>query len=121
MDNLLKTKKEYKKKQKTGGSQYSYQNRLSKACFYHVITCGDFKDLARRTVPYKLLRDKAFNIAKNLKYDGYQRGFASMVCKFFNKKSSGGAFTGAWLRPWIHKTNLVLNIRLCQTNNWLKN
>ena len=39
------------------------------------------------------------------------------VCKFFNKKSSGGAFTVVWLRPWIRKTNLVLNIRLCQTNN----
>ena len=39
----------------------------------------------------KLLRDKAFNIAKNPKYDGYQHGLASMVYKFFNKKSSGGA------------------------------
>ena len=49
---------------------------------------GDFKDLARRTASYKVLRDKAFNIAKNLKYDGYQRGLASMVYKFFDKKSA---------------------------------
>ena len=50
---------------------------------------GDFKDLARRTVSDKILRDKAFNIAKNPKYDGYQRGLASMVYKFFDKKSKG--------------------------------
>ena len=48
---------------------------------------GDFKDLARRTASDKVLRDKAFNIAKNPKYDGYQRGLASMVYKFFDKSS----------------------------------
>ena len=47
---------------------------------------GDFKDLKKRTFSDKVLRDKAFNIAKNLKYDGYQRGFASTVYKFFDKK-----------------------------------
>ena len=50
---------------------------------------GDFKDLARRTASHKSLRDKAFNVAKNPKYDGYQRGLASMVYKFFDKKSKG--------------------------------
>ena len=50
---------------------------------------GDFKDLSRRTASDKVLRDKAFNIAKNPKYDGYQRGLASMVYKFFDKKSEG--------------------------------
>ena len=50
---------------------------------------GDFKDLARRTASDRILRDKAFNIAKNPKYDGYQRGLASMVYKFFDKKSKG--------------------------------
>ena len=49
---------------------------------------GDFKDLKRRTASDKILRDKAFNIAKNPKYDGYQRGLASMVYKFFDKKST---------------------------------
>ena len=49
---------------------------------------GDFKDLKRRTFSDKVLRDKAFNIAKNPKYDGYQRGMASMVCKCFDKKST---------------------------------
>ena len=50
---------------------------------------GDFKDLKRRTFSDKVLRDKAFNIAKNPKYDGYQRGLASMVYQFFDKKSKG--------------------------------
>ena len=53
------------------------------------MTYGDFKDLARRTASYKVLRDKAFNIAKNPKYDGYQGGLASIVYKFFDKKTSG--------------------------------
>ena len=51
---------------------------------------GDFKDLKKRTFSDKILRDKAFNIAKNPKYDGDQRGLSSMVCKFFHKKSEGG-------------------------------
>ena len=50
---------------------------------------GDFKDL-KRTASDKILRDKAFNIAKNPKYDGYQRELASMVYTFFDKKSTGG-------------------------------
>ena len=54
---------------------------------------GDFKDLTRRTVSDKVLRDKAFNIAKNPKYDGYQRGLASIIYKSFDKKISGSAAT----------------------------
>ena len=50
---------------------------------------GDFKDLAQRTAADKVLRDKAFNIAKDPKYDGYQRGVPSMVYKFFDKKTAG--------------------------------
>ena len=46
---------------------------------------GDFKDLARRTASDKILHDKAFNIAKNLKCDGYQRSLASVVYKFYDK------------------------------------
>ena len=50
---------------------------------------GDFKDLAKRTAFDKVLRDTEFNIAKNPQYDGYQRVIASMVYKFFDKKTSG--------------------------------
>ena len=48
---------------------------------------GDFKDLTRKTASDKVLRDKTFNIAKNPKYDGYQRGLPSMVYRFVDKKS----------------------------------
>ena len=48
---------------------------------------GDFKDLKKRTAADKVLKDKSFNIAKNPKYDGYQRRLASMVYKFFDKNT----------------------------------
>ena len=51
----------------------------------------DFKDLNRRTIADKVLHDKAFNIAKNTKYDGYQRGLASILYKFFDKNPYDGA------------------------------
>ena len=77
----------------TGDTKYIYRNELDKACFQHDLTYGDFKDLARRTASDKVLRDKAFNVAKNPKYDGYQRALAFMVNKFFDKKSAGsGAY-----------------------------
>ena len=50
----------------------------------------DFNDLTRRTRFVKILRDKAFNFARNPKNDGYQRGLALMVSTFFDKKHSGG-------------------------------
>ena len=55
---------------------------------FSILAYGDFKDLTRRTASDKILSDKAFNIAKNPKHDGYQRGIASMVYKFFDEKSA---------------------------------
>ena len=52
---------------------------------------GDFKDSATRTASDKVLKNKALNVAKNPKYDRYQRGLASIVYKFFNKKSASGS------------------------------
>ena len=54
---------------------------------------GDFKDLKRRTSADNVLRDKTFNIAKNPKYDEYQRGLASMVYKIFDKKTKDSGVT----------------------------
>ena len=69
---------------------------------------GDFKDLTRRTASDKILRDKQFNIAKTSKYDGYKRGLASMVYKFFDKKASGSGIkneniTNKELAKELHK------------------
>ena len=89
MDTLLKTKKELKnlKKQEIQAS-YIYKNEIDKACFQYDMVYGNFKDLKRRTASDKILIDKAFNITKNPKYDGYQRGLASMFYNFFDKKST---------------------------------
>ena len=87
---FTKNKGRMKKFKETGDSRYIYQNELDKACFQHDMAYGNFKDLNRRTTANKVLCDKAFNIAKNPKDDGYQLGLASMVFKFFDKKTSGG-------------------------------
>ena len=58
---------------------------------------GDFKDLTRRTASDKILRNKVFNNAKNAKQDGCQTDFASMVYKFFDKKSSGAGIANVRL------------------------
>ena len=86
---FTKNKERIQKFKETGDTSYIYKNELDKACFQHDMAYGDFKDLARRTASDKVLRDKVFNIAKNSKYDGYERGLASMVYKFFDKKSKG--------------------------------
>ena len=88
-DPFTKNKERIQRFKETGDTSFIYKNELDKACFQHDMAYGDFKDIARRTASDKVLRDKAFNIAKNPKYDGYQRGLASMVYKFFDKKSKG--------------------------------
>ena len=70
---------------------------------------GDFEDLAKRTASDKVLRRKAFNIAKNPKSDGYQISLASMVYTFSDKKSSsssidGGVNQSKQLAEKLHKT-----------------
>ena len=82
---FTKTKERIQKFKQTGDSRYVYKNELDKACFQHDMAYGDFKDLKRRTAADNGLRDKAFNISKNPKYDGYQRGLASIVYKCFDK------------------------------------
>ena len=84
-----KNKESIQKFKETVDTSYIYKNELDKACFQYDMAYGDFKDLKRRTASNKILKDKAFNIAKDPKYDGYQRRFASMVYKFFDKKLKG--------------------------------
>ena len=74
-----KNKERIKQFRETGGSRYIYQNELDKANFQHDMTYGDFKDLNWRTFADKVLRDKTFNIAKDPKFDEYQRGIVSTV------------------------------------------
>ena len=96
---FTKNKERTQKFKQTGDSRYIYKNQLDKACFQHDLTYGNFKDLKRITATDNVLRDKAFNIAKNSKYDGYQRGLASMVYKYFDKKTKGSDATLANKSP----------------------
>ena len=87
---FTKKKERIQKFKETGDTNYIYKNELDKACFQYNMAYGDFQDLAWKAASDNVLRDKAFNITKILKYDGYQRGLASMVWKFLDKKSEGG-------------------------------
>ena len=82
-------KERIKEFKRTGDTRYIYRNELDKACFQQDSAYADHKDLINRTKADNVLRDKAYNIASNPKYDGYQKGLASMVYKFFDKKSMG--------------------------------
>ena len=85
-------KERIKEFKRTADTRYIYRNELDKACFQHDSAYADHKDLTNRTKSDKVLRDKVYDIASNPEYDGYQRGLASMVYKFFDKKSTGSGF-----------------------------
>ena len=103
---LTRHKERIKNFKQTGDTRYIYRNELDKACFQHDSAYADHKDLINRTKSDKVLRDKAYNIASNLEYDGYQRGLASMVYKVFDKKSMGSGMaklSSSILADELHK------------------
>ena len=82
-----------KKFRETDDLKHIYKDELGKACFSHdcfSLVYSDRKHLPERTISDKILKDRAFKIAKNIKYDGYQKRLASMVYKFFDKKTGSG-------------------------------
>ena len=85
---FTKHKQRIQKFKETGDTNYIYKNELDKACFVHDATYSDSKDLTKRTVADKILKNEAFDIPKDPKYDGDQRGLASIVYKCFDKKSA---------------------------------
>ena len=90
---FTKNKERIEKFMQTGNIDFIYKKELDKVCFQHDMAYGKTKDLIKRIQSDKVLRDKAFKIAIDPKYDGYQRGLASMVCRFFNKIFSGRGIT----------------------------
>ena len=94
-----KYKQRIQKLKETGDTNYIYKNELDKACFTYDAAYSDSKDLTKRTAADKILKNRAFNIAKDPKYDGYQRGLASMVYKVFDKKSVGSGVVNTKLTP----------------------
>ena len=104
-------KERIKEFKRTGDTRYIYRNELDKACFPHDSAYADHKDLINRTKSHKVLRDKAYNIASNPEYDGYQRGLAGMVYKFFDKKSVGSGInttksSSSILADELHKPDI---------------
>ena len=90
---IYKNKERIQKFIKTGNTDFIYKNELDKAFFQHDMAYCKSEDLQKIIQSDKVSRDKAFKIAKNPKNDGYQRGLASIVYKFFDKKSSGSGIT----------------------------
>ena len=86
---FTKNKERIQKFKRTGDTKYNQKNELDKACFQHHMAYEGSEGLAKTAASNNVLRDKTFNIAQNRKYDGYQKGPASMVYKYFDKKSGG--------------------------------
>ena len=84
-----KIKERIEKFKEKGKTKYIYRYELDKTCFQHDMADLDCKYLARRIASHNVLRDKALDIAENLKYDGYHRGLASVIYKFLDKKFKG--------------------------------
>ena len=102
-----KNKERIEKFMQTGNTDFIYKNELDKACFQHDMPYGKSKDLIKRTPSDKVFSDKVFKIDTNANYNGYQRGLASMVYKFFDKKSSGSGIINEpnyQLANELHKT-----------------
>ena len=78
--------------------------------------------MVRITTSDKVLCNKAFNIHKSSKYDGYQSGFVSLIDKLFDKKSSGGAMKNEIAKNlWKNYINHFLeNSKNVKYNNLLK-
>ena len=101
---FTKHKERIKKFHQTGDARYIYRNELDKACFRHDSAYADSKDLMNRIQADKVLRDKAYDTTSNPSYNGYQRGLASMVYKFFDKKSAGSGVENLKLADELHKS-----------------
>ena len=80
---FTKHRERIKKFRETGNLEHLYRNELDKACFAHDAAYSDSKDLAKRTISDKILKNRAYEIARYCGYDGYQRALARMVSKCF--------------------------------------
>ena len=83
---FTRQKERIKEFKRTGDTRLLYRNELDKACFKHDAAYAKYKDVEHRLISDQKLRNSAYDIASNPKYDGYQRGLASMVYKSFDSK-----------------------------------
>ena len=87
-----------------GNLKHLYRNELDKACFAHDAAYSDSKDLPKKTISEKILKNRAYEIARNRKYDGHHKALANMVYKFFNKKTRSGVRVNEQLAEELHKS-----------------
>ena len=104
---FAKHRERIRKFRETGNLKHLYRNELDKAYFAHDAAYSDSKDLAKRIISDKILKDRAYETPRNCNYDGYQRALASMVYKFFDKKTGSGATATS-------KTGLSINEKLAE-------
>ena len=109
---LTKNKERIEKFMQTGNTDFIYKNELDKACFQHDMAYGKLKDLVKRTPSDKVSKDKAFKIASNSKFDGCQRGLASMVYKVFGKKSKESGISSSLANKSANEPNYQLTNEL---------
>ena len=100
---FTKYRKRIHKFTETGNLKHLYRNELVKACFAHDAAYSERKNLPKRTISDKILKGRAYEIARNHNYDIYQRGLGSMVYKFFDKKAKSGISVNEQLAEKLHK------------------
>ena len=98
---FTKHRERIQKFKETGNLKHLYRN--DKTCFSHDAPCSDSKDLAKRTISDKVLKERAFETARNRNYEGYQRALATMVYKFFDKKTVSRISVNEQLGEELHK------------------
>ena len=95
--------KRIQKFKEAGNLKYLYRNESGKACFAHDAAYSDSKDLAKEATWDKILTDRAYEIARNHKYHGYQRALASMIYKIFDEKTGSEVSVNEELAEELHK------------------
>ena len=103
---FTKHRKRIQKFRETGNLKHFYRNELDKAYFAHDAAYSESNDLAKRTISVKILKDRAYEIARNCGYNGYQRALASMIYNFSDKKTGSGeiASVNDQLAEELHKS-----------------
>ena len=104
---FTKHRERIQKFRETGSLRHLYRNELEKVCSAHNAASSENKDLAKRPISEKILKDRSYEIARNPGYDGYQSALGSMMYKFLNKK------TGSWVRM-TSKARLSVNEQLAE-------
>ena len=100
---FTKHQERIKKFRETCNLKHLYKNELEKTCFVHDAAYSNSKDLTKRTISDKILKDRAYEIARNHGYDGYQRPLASIVYKFCDKKTRSEISVHEQLAKELHK------------------